>query len=185
MYTPAHTLCRASALRSETFMHIKHNLQGMNTRRGSAASPESLLPLPALAARNKYACTLPCKLQGINTRRGSAASLGPLVPVPERVARAVCAAGPSITLAAACEVAAFSVAAVLSDMPAVRAFAAVAALAVALDYVLQVRSKCGCGSGAFSSSCKWALGYACAISVAVAVALLVLAASGLWATHAR
>lgn len=53
----------------------------------------------------------------------------------------ICVSGPSITLAAVCEVAAFSVAAVLSDMPAVRGFAAVAAAAVALDYVLQV---CAC-----------------------------------------
>ncbi len=90
--------------------------------------------------------TLTHALQGINTRKGSTATLAPLVPVPERVARAVAAAGPSITLAAACEVAAFAVAAALSDMPAVRAFATVAALAVALDYLLQVMRRRGWGA---------------------------------------
>lgn len=57
--------------------------------------------------------------------------------VADRAAEALASAGPSITLAAACEVLAFGLAA-LAPMPAVRNFSICAALAVALDFVLQV-----------------------------------------------
>jgi Niemann-Pick C1 protein len=60
-----------------------------------------------------------------------------LLPPAERVGRALGATGPSITLAAACEVAAFALGG-LTSMPAVRSFSLCAAFAVALDYILQV-----------------------------------------------
>ncbi|GLI64747.1 hypothetical protein VaNZ11_008114, partial [Volvox africanus] len=56
----------------------------------------------------------------------------------ERLALALAAAGPSITLAATCEVAAFAFGGLLTSMPAVRNFSLAAAAAVALDFVLQV-----------------------------------------------
>jgi Niemann-Pick C1 protein len=58
-------------------------------------------------------------------------------PVEERIAAALCAVGPSITMSTACEVLAFLAAAV-TDVPAVRHFAFVAAASVALDYFLQI-----------------------------------------------
>jgi hypothetical protein len=59
----------------------------------------------------------------------------------------------------ACQVAAFALAASLSAMPAVRAFAATAALAVALGFVLQVRaaerpSRCGLAWLSVRPSCS-------------------------------
>lgn len=66
------------------------------------------------------------------------------LPLPERMGAALAAAGPSISLAACCEVVAFALGA-LTPMPAVRNFSAVAAVAVALDFLLQVGSPCtGC-----------------------------------------
>ncbi|KAK9823955.1 hypothetical protein WJX72_006638 [[Myrmecia] bisecta] len=61
----------------------------------------------------------------------------PQRPLPERMSAALAAAGPSISLAAACEVVAFGLGA-LTPMPAVRNFSLVAAVAVLLDYLLQV-----------------------------------------------
>jgi Niemann-Pick C1 protein len=60
------------------------------------------------------------------------------VPLAERVASALSSVGPSITLAASAEVLAFGLGA-LSPMPAVRNFSVCAAVAIALDFVLQVR----------------------------------------------
>lgn len=57
--------------------------------------------------------------------------------LPDRVGAALAEVGPSITLAAACEVLAFGLGA-LAGMPAVRNFSICAAVAVALDYLLQV-----------------------------------------------
>ena len=59
------------------------------------------------------------------------------LPVPERLGRALAAAGPSITLAAACEALAFGLGG-FTSMPAVRNFSMCAAVAVLLDYALQV-----------------------------------------------
>ncbi|GIL73679.1 hypothetical protein Vretifemale_3814, partial [Volvox reticuliferus] len=60
------------------------------------------------------------------------------LPPHERLALALASAGPSITLAATCEVAAFALGGLLTSMPAVRNFSLAAAAAVALDFVLQV-----------------------------------------------
>ena len=60
------------------------------------------------------------------------------LPLATRVGLALGAAGPSITLAAACEVLAFGLGAALTPVPAVRNFSVCAALAVLLDFVLQV-----------------------------------------------
>jgi Niemann-Pick C1 protein len=59
------------------------------------------------------------------------------LPLPKRAGLALASAGPSITLAAACEVLAFGLGA-LTPMPAVRNFSLCAAAAVALDFALQV-----------------------------------------------
>jgi len=59
------------------------------------------------------------------------------LPIPERLGRALAGAGPSITLAAACEALAFGLGG-LTSMPAVRNFSLCAAVAVLLDYALQV-----------------------------------------------
>ncbi len=64
----------------------------------------------------------------------------PRAPLPHRVGLALAAVGPSITLAAACEVVAFAMGA-MTSMPALRNFSVCAAVAVALDYVLQVGLK--------------------------------------------
>ena len=61
----------------------------------------------------------------------------PSLPIPKRLGRALAAAGPSITLAAACEALAFGLGG-LTTMPAVRNFSLCAAVAVLLDYALQV-----------------------------------------------
>jgi len=61
----------------------------------------------------------------------------PRLPIPERLGRALAGAGPSITLAAACEALAFGLGG-LTSMPAVRNFSLCAAVAVLLDYALQV-----------------------------------------------
>ena len=61
----------------------------------------------------------------------------PTAPLAQRMGHALAAVGPSITLAASCEVVAFGMGA-LSGMPAVRNFSICAALAVALDFLLQV-----------------------------------------------
>ena len=61
----------------------------------------------------------------------------PSLPTPERLGRALAGAGPSITLAAACEALAFGLGG-LTTMPAVRNFSLCAAVAVLLDYALQV-----------------------------------------------
>lgn len=66
----------------------------------------------------------------------------PSAALPERLGNALAAAGPSITLAAAAETLAFGMAA-LTPMPAVRNFSAVAAVAVILDYILQVSDSAG------------------------------------------
>ncbi|KAL4425014.1 hypothetical protein ABPG77_002899, partial [Micractinium sp. CCAP 211/92] len=58
-------------------------------------------------------------------------------PLPHRVGLALAAVGPSITLAASCEVVAFALGG-LTDMPALRNFSICAALAVLLDFLLQV-----------------------------------------------
>ena len=63
----------------------------------------------------------------------------PKLPIPERLGRALAGAGPSITLAAACEALAFGLGG-LTSMPAVRNFSLCAAVAVLLDYALQVAS---------------------------------------------
>ena len=62
----------------------------------------------------------------------------PSLPIPERLGRALAGAGPSISLAAACEALAFGLGG-LTSMPAVRNFSLCAAVAVLLDYALQVR----------------------------------------------
>jgi hypothetical protein len=62
--------------------------------------------------------------------------LDPRAPLPHRVGLALAGVGPSITLAASCEVVAFAMGA-MTSMPALRNFSACAALAVALDYLLQ------------------------------------------------
>ncbi|EIE26672.1 multidrug efflux transporter AcrB transmembrane domain-containing protein [Coccomyxa subellipsoidea C-169] len=59
------------------------------------------------------------------------------LPLPERLGRTLAAAGPSISLAATAEVVAFGLGA-FSTMPAVRNFSICAALAVLLDFCLQV-----------------------------------------------
>lgn len=59
------------------------------------------------------------------------------VPVPQRLGEALAEAGPSITLAAAAETLAFALGG-LTSMPAVRNFALCAALAIFLDFLLQV-----------------------------------------------
>lgn len=64
----------------------------------------------------------------------------PQLPVPERLGRALAGAGPSISLAAACEALAFGLGG-LTSMPAVRNFSMCAAVAVLLDYALQVSLK--------------------------------------------
>ncbi|KAL0026458.1 hypothetical protein WJX77_000502 [Trebouxia sp. C0004] len=61
----------------------------------------------------------------------------PRLPIPERLGRALAGAGPSITLAAACEALAFGLGG-LTSMPAVRNFSLCAAVAVLLDYALQM-----------------------------------------------
>ncbi len=61
----------------------------------------------------------------------------PRLPIPERLGRALAGAGPSITLAAACEALAFGLGG-LTSMPAVRNFSLCAAVTVLLDYALQV-----------------------------------------------
>lgn len=61
----------------------------------------------------------------------------PSLPIPERLGRALAGAGPSITLAASCEALAFGLGG-LTTMPAVRNFSLCAAVAVLLDYALQV-----------------------------------------------
>ena len=66
----------------------------------------------------------------------------PSASLPERLGNALAAAGPSITLAAAAETLAFGMAA-LTPMPAVRNFSAVAAVAVIIDYILQVSDSAG------------------------------------------
>ncbi|PRW56197.1 Niemann-Pick C1 [Chlorella sorokiniana] len=58
-------------------------------------------------------------------------------PLAHRVGLALAAVGPSITLAASCEVVAFSLGG-LTSMPALRNFSICAALAVLLDFLLQV-----------------------------------------------
>lgn len=57
----------------------------------------------------------------------------------ERLGVALAEAGPSITLAAAAETLAFALGG-LTPMPAVRNFSLCAALAILLDFLLQVRS---------------------------------------------
>lgn len=57
--------------------------------------------------------------------------------IPERIAATLEAAGPSIALASLAEALAFAVAA-FTPMPAVRCFAIVAAVAVLLDFALQL-----------------------------------------------
>ncbi len=57
--------------------------------------------------------------------------------MPQRLGCALAEVGPSVTLAAACEVLAFGLGG-LTGMPAIRNFSLCAAAAVALDYVLQV-----------------------------------------------
>lgn len=57
--------------------------------------------------------------------------------LPQRMGCALADVGPSITLAAACEVLAFALGG-LTGMPAIRNFSLCAAAAVALDYLLQV-----------------------------------------------
>ncbi|KAL6768530.1 SSD3 [Auxenochlorella protothecoides x Auxenochlorella symbiontica] len=58
-------------------------------------------------------------------------------PLPQRAGLALAAVGPSILLAATCEVVAFALGG-MTTMPALRSFALCAALAVALDFGLQV-----------------------------------------------
>lgn len=65
----------------------------------------------------------------------------PAAPLPQRLGGALAAAGPGISLAALAEVSAFSLAGAVAPMPAVRAFGWAAALAVALDFILQARSR--------------------------------------------
>ncbi len=64
----------------------------------------------------------------------------PALALPTRMGLALGSAGPSITLAAACEGLAFGLGA-LTPMPAVRNFSACAACAVMLDFVLQVSAR--------------------------------------------
>lgn len=59
--------------------------------------------------------------------------------MPERLGAALAEAGPSITLAAAAETLAFALGG-LTPMPAVRNFSLCAALAILLDFLLQVRA---------------------------------------------
>lgn len=59
------------------------------------------------------------------------------LPVEQRIANALGSVGPSITMSTICEVLAF-LAAALTQVPAVRHFAFVAAASVALDYFLQI-----------------------------------------------
>lgn len=77
----------------------------------------------------------------------------PSLPIPERLGRALAGAGPSITLAAACETLAFGLGG-LTSMPAVRNFSLCAAVAVLLDYALQVSVALFCTAG---SAVHWRL----------------------------
>lgn len=65
------------------------------------------------------------------------ANLAGIFDVRDRIQACLGAAGPSIALASLCEVLAFAVAAA-TPMPAVRSFAIVAAVAVLLDFLLQL-----------------------------------------------
>ena len=78
---------------------------------------------------------LPSRRVAPGTRQRSTTRALPPPPRPPRPPRA--AVGPSITLAAACEVAAFALGG-LTSMPALQAFSLTAAAAVGLDFVLQV-----------------------------------------------
>jgi hypothetical protein len=80
----------------------------------------------------------------------------PALPLPTRMGLALAAVGPSITLAATCEVAAFGLGA-LTSMPAVRNFSMCAAVAVLLDFVLQV-GRC---NGQARGPPIWAAGRCC------------------------
>lgn len=78
-----------------------------------------------------------CPPRGVGSPPGSSHTLA----LPERLGAALAAAGPSVTLAAAAEALAFALGG-LSGMPAVRNFSLCAALAVAIDYLLQARTPC-------------------------------------------
>ncbi len=92
-----------------------------------SAPLDALLPSPAKPSHRSYLPPVPPPTpQDLS------------LPVPERLARALSSAGPSITLAAACEGAAFALGGALTSMPAVRNFSLAAAAAVVLDFVLQV-----------------------------------------------
>lgn len=67
----------------------------------------------------------------------AAARQDPNLPLDLRISQALAVAGPSITLAASCETLAFLLGAI-TPMPAVRNFSLCAALAVLLDFILQV-----------------------------------------------
>lgn len=58
--------------------------------------------------------------------------------IPVRIATALSESGPSIVLAATCEVAAFSLAALFTPMPAIRTFSLCACLSVMIGFALQV-----------------------------------------------
>ena len=70
----------------------------------------------------------------------------PRLPLGRRMSLALGFAGPSISLAAACEGLAFGLGA-LTPMPAVRNFSLCACAAVLLDFVLQVRAVMPCAEG--------------------------------------
>jgi Niemann-Pick C1 protein len=77
----------------------------------------------------------------------------PAVPLRDRVGLSLAAAGPSISLAAACEIVAFLLGS-LSPMPAIRNFSLTAALAIAFDFLLQVRAAiCGGDCTGFVALC--------------------------------
>jgi hypothetical protein len=65
------------------------------------------------------------------------------LPLVARAGLALGSAGPSITMAACCEVLAFGLGA-LTSMPAVRNFSICAAIAVGLDFLLQVSAMWSC-----------------------------------------
>ncbi len=75
------------------------------------------------------------------------------LPLAKRAGLALGSAGPSITLAAACEVLAFGLGS-LTPMPAVRNFSICAAVAVALDFVLQVRLTDGLLNPQWTQKCN-------------------------------
>jgi Niemann-Pick C1 protein len=102
------------------------------------------------------------------------------LPLATRMGLALATVGPSITLAASCEVAAFGLGA-LPSMPAVRNFSICASVAVLLDFLLQVGGLLGLRFNAAQCSrlarCAWRT---CQLQVHMLHHGIPLAGSGLW-----